>query len=175
MEAILFLARWHTFFTGARAINAVARVSFRVVTRHGTAGRRVQFLSWRNGRRFNENTGGRISMGGKNLRPRTISPSPGERVYPSRPNEWDKKRADNRKIDFEIKNRKLSATLMICSANYMNSRLEKITGWNEENKPFYIAVFVRYNESVKISKKFNNTFFIGRRERIKFKITRIFG
>lgn len=62
MEAILFLARWHTFFTGARAINAVARVSFRVVTRRGTAGRRVQFLSWRNGRRFNENTGGRISM-----------------------------------------------------------------------------------------------------------------
>lgn len=65
MEAILFLARWHTFFTGARAINAVARVSFRVVTRRGTAGRRVQFLSWRNGRRFNENTGGRISMGKK--------------------------------------------------------------------------------------------------------------
>lgn len=149
MEAILFLARWHTFFTGARAINAVARVSFRVVTRRGTAGRRVQFLSCGGTGDDLMKTQALVFPWGKKPSTKNNSTVTWWTCTPSRPNEWDKKRADNRKIDFEIKNGKLSATLMICSANYTSSWLKKkLRDETKKNEPFYIGVFVQYNKSI---------------------------
>ena len=94
------LAHFSLFFFLPKLARLTPWFAYRFALLHGrgTAGRRVQFSSCRHGRRFNENTGDRISMGEKRKK-RVFHQEQFHRHLPKRvppfhcdPNELDKER-----------------------------------------------------------------------------------